>query len=135
MINWSVLLPSLLVAMIAPLLSLMKTLGIASAELRLLEAGLGGDKVVHFCFGFTLMLAMLLALFSLLSDELKLRFGPYFWFGITIMLAFLADECLQAWSPLRQFDLMDFAMSALGGCFAWLLFQVGRQIRIERVES
>ncbi|MFO6423768.1 hypothetical protein [Motilimonas sp. KMU-193] len=134
MIKWSILIPSLFVIAIAPTLSLLKTLGLASDEIRLLEQGLGGDKIVHFSFGFALMFAMLFALFSLLRDELRLRFLPYLWLGIGVLLAFLVDECLQAWSPLRQFDLMDFAMSALGGTFAWLLFQLARQIYLERVE-
>lgn len=135
MIKWSVLIPSLFVIVIAPTLSLFKTLGLASHEIWQLEQGLGGDKVVHFSFGFALMFAMLLALFSLLREEMRLRFIPYLWLGIGVIMAFLLDECLQAWSPLRQFDLMDFAMSALGGSFAWLLFQLARQIWLERVES
>ncbi|MCE2570629.1 hypothetical protein [Motilimonas eburnea] len=134
MIRWPLLIPSLLVVAVAPALSLLKTLGLASQQIWLLEQGLGGDKVVHFSFGFALMLAMLLALFSLLRDELRLRFKPYLWLGIGVLVAFFIDECLQAWSPLRQFDLLDFAMSALGGGFAWLLFQLARQIWLEKVD-
>lgn len=126
-LNGLVLTASAAVCILTLVLSVLKTAGVPLPFLRLLEHAIGGDKVLHFAFAFSVMLAVSAAL-AICLKELRYRIQPYVIAGSLVIAACLLDECLQAFSPQRQFDLNDFVMSGAGALLAWLLFQVGLKI-------
>ncbi|MCE2595108.1 VanZ family protein [Motilimonas cestriensis] len=113
----------------------MKSVGIGVEYIRWLELAVGGDKVVHFFFGFIIMLTVQWGGFVCQSTRQRYANWPSILTALVVLLLYLLDESLQAVLPLRQFDLDDFALSAAGGILAWLLFYVGRKIYLEeRIE-
>ncbi len=86
---------------------------------------LGGDKIVHVGVGAVVPLALaFLARLYLASKRLQWAF----W--LACLALFAGDDIVQGLSPLRESDIGDLAMSALGwviGCSLWWLIWLLRQ--------
>lgn len=126
-LNGLILTASAAICLLTLVLSVLKTVGVPLPYLRSLEYAIGGDKVLHLVFAFSVMLAVSATLAICLKKS-RYRIQPYIIAGGLVMVLCLLDECLQAFSPQRQFDLNDFLMSGAGALLAWLLFQVGLKI-------
>lgn len=95
---------------------------------KIVLRAMGGDKIVHVVFG--ALVPLCLAFLARLYQASK-RLQWAFW--VSCLLLFAGDETLQQFSPQRESDITDLAMSALGwsiGCsFWWLIWLVTQKKR------